>query len=84
MTPFKREGACEDCGREYTVSGAALNPGAEIYTSPCRVSPSQVAMLPRPTMTASSPTSPKRPSLSWSMIDTKVPSIVPVIAPLAA
>ena len=29
MTPFKRDGACEDCGREYTVSGAALNPGAE-------------------------------------------------------
>jgi len=26
---FTREGACEDCGREYTVSGAALNPGTE-------------------------------------------------------
>ena len=29
MTPFTREGVCEDCGREYTVSGAALNPGTE-------------------------------------------------------
>ena len=29
MTPFTREGACEDCGREYNVSGAALSPGTE-------------------------------------------------------
>jgi len=29
VTHFTREGACEDCGREYTVSGAALNPGTE-------------------------------------------------------
>jgi hypothetical protein len=29
MTPFVREGACEDCGREYVVSGVSLNPGAE-------------------------------------------------------
>jgi hypothetical protein len=29
MTPFVREGVCEDCGREYVVSGVSLNPGAE-------------------------------------------------------
>ena len=29
MIPFVREGTCEDCGRKYTVSGAALNPGTE-------------------------------------------------------
>ena len=32
MTPFEREGACEGCGRLYTVSGAALNPGTETET----------------------------------------------------
>jgi hypothetical protein len=29
MMPFVREGACEECGREYVVSGVSLNPGAE-------------------------------------------------------
>ena len=29
MTPFAREVACEDCGREYVVSGASVNPGTE-------------------------------------------------------
>ncbi|MGD8895317.1 MAG: hypothetical protein PVJ73_04705 [Acidobacteriota bacterium] len=29
MIPFVREGTCEECGRQYTVSGAAINPGTE-------------------------------------------------------
>jgi hypothetical protein len=29
MTPFERDGSCEECGREYLVSGVALHPGAE-------------------------------------------------------
>jgi hypothetical protein len=32
MIPFVREGTCARCGREYTVSGAALNPGTETET----------------------------------------------------
>jgi hypothetical protein len=35
MPPFQREGACAECGRQYTVSGAALNPGSETE-SPAR------------------------------------------------
>jgi hypothetical protein len=29
VTDFVREGACRQCGREYMVAGASLNPGAE-------------------------------------------------------
>jgi len=29
MTPFARDGACENCGREYTVSGVSVAPGTE-------------------------------------------------------
>jgi hypothetical protein len=29
MIPFMREGTCEKCGRKYSVSGAAINPGTE-------------------------------------------------------
>ena len=29
MTPFARDGACEDCGRQYTVSGVSVAPGTE-------------------------------------------------------
>ena len=29
MIPFMREGTCEECGRQYTVSGASINPGTE-------------------------------------------------------
>ena len=29
MTPFEREGRCQECGRDYLVSGVALHPGAE-------------------------------------------------------
>jgi hypothetical protein len=29
MATFERAGTCADCGREYTISGAALAPGAE-------------------------------------------------------
>ena len=29
MGPFERIGSCRTCGKEYTVSGAALAPGAE-------------------------------------------------------
>ncbi len=29
MIPFVREGTCGDCGRRYTVSGSAINPGTE-------------------------------------------------------
>lgn len=29
MANFERAGVCEACGREYTISGAALAPGAE-------------------------------------------------------
>jgi hypothetical protein len=28
-TNFERLGACAECGREYTISGSALAPGAE-------------------------------------------------------
>jgi len=29
MGTFERTGTCEACGREYTISGSALAPGAE-------------------------------------------------------
>jgi hypothetical protein len=29
VTPFARDGVCEDCGREYTVSGVSVAPGTE-------------------------------------------------------
>ena len=29
MNPFERNGSCRACGREYAVSGRAVNPGAE-------------------------------------------------------
>ena len=29
MKPFERDARCSRCGREYQVSGVALNPGAE-------------------------------------------------------
>jgi hypothetical protein len=29
MASFAREACCEDCGREYVVSGASVNPGTE-------------------------------------------------------
>ena len=29
MCPFERTANCRTCGKEYTVSGAALAPGAE-------------------------------------------------------
>ncbi len=29
MIPFVREGTCKECGRRYSVSGAAINPGTE-------------------------------------------------------
>ncbi|MCG6926444.1 MAG: hypothetical protein LJF30_14185 [Acidobacteria bacterium] len=29
MTPFARDGICESCGCEYTVSGVSLAPGTE-------------------------------------------------------
>jgi len=29
MTPFARDGVCENCEREYTVRGVALAPGTE-------------------------------------------------------
>jgi hypothetical protein len=35
MGPFERIGSCGSCGQEYTVSGAALAPGAETE-SPAR------------------------------------------------
>ena len=32
MTPFEREAVCEDCGREYMVSGVSVAPGTETET----------------------------------------------------
>jgi DNA-directed RNA polymerase subunit RPC12/RpoP len=32
MVPFVREGSCQTCGRQYTVSGASINPGTETET----------------------------------------------------
>lgn len=29
MANFERAGSCAECGREYTISGAAIAPGAE-------------------------------------------------------
>jgi DNA-directed RNA polymerase subunit RPC12/RpoP len=29
VKPFERDGRCTSCGREYKVTGVALNPGAE-------------------------------------------------------
>ncbi len=29
MKPFERDGRCASCGREYKITGVALNPGAE-------------------------------------------------------
>jgi hypothetical protein len=29
VSNFERQGACRACGKEYTISGAALAPGAE-------------------------------------------------------
>jgi hypothetical protein len=29
VATFSREGACEKCGREYVITGASINPGAE-------------------------------------------------------
>ena len=29
MKPFERDGRCTSCGREFKITGVALNPGAE-------------------------------------------------------
>jgi hypothetical protein len=29
VKPFEREGRCGSCGREFKITGVALNPGAE-------------------------------------------------------
>jgi hypothetical protein len=29
LVPFERKGLCASCGKQYTISGAAIAPGAE-------------------------------------------------------
>jgi hypothetical protein len=29
VKPFERDGRCNSCGREFKITGVALNPGAE-------------------------------------------------------
>ena len=42
MKPFERDGPCSGCGREFKITGVALNPGAEsgglsVWLNGCRM-----------------------------------------------
>lgn len=49
MAPFARDAHCPHCGRDYVISGASVNPGAETEASrlfPCACGAFLEAFIP--------------------------------------